>query len=115
MSTHRKKLFAIGDFLAVVGSDADFWLCKCRQHVYEGKTQSFWIQWLEKESSLNRYPIDTTYGIPKRPQNVRVGMLHKLIGNRLLIVRYKIRFPTNFVIIEHGKLLFVRTLGKNYN
>ena len=84
MSSHRKKLFTIGDFLAVVGSDADFWLCKCRQHVYEGKTQSFWIQWLEKESSLNRYPIDTTYGIPKRPQNVRVGMRHKLIGNRLL-------------------------------
>ena len=112
MSSHRKKLFTIGDFLAVVGSDADFWLCKCRQHVYEGKTQSFWIQWLEKESSLNRYPIDTTYGIPKRPQNVRVGMRHKLIGNRLLILS-NIHFPTRytiqitFVIIEHGKLLFV--------
>ena len=84
MSSHRKKLFTIGDFLAVVGSDADFWLCKCRQHVYEGKTHSFWIQWLEKESSLNRYPIKPTYGIPKRPQNVKVGMRHKLIGNRLL-------------------------------
>ena len=76
MSSNRKKLFAIGDFLAVVGCDADFWLCKCRQHVYEGKTHSFWIQWLEKESSLNRYPIKPTYGIPKRPQNVRVGMRH---------------------------------------
>ena len=107
MSPHRKKLFTIGDFLAVVGSDADFWLCKCRQHVYEGKTQSFWIQWLEKESSLNRYPIDTTYGIPKRPQNVRVGMRHRLTGNRHFPTRYKIRFPINFVIIEHGKLLFV--------
>ena len=107
MSSHRKKLFTIGDFLAVVGSDADFWLCKCRQHVYEGKTQSFWIQWLEKESSLNRYPIDTTYGIPKRPQNVRVGMRNKLIGNRHLPTRYKIRFQITFVIIEHGKLLFV--------
>ena len=106
MSSHRNKLFAIGDFLAVVGCEEDFWLCKCRQHVYEGKTQSFWIQWLEKESSLNRYPIDTTYGIPKRPQNVRVGMLHKLIGNHFP-TRYKIRFQITFVIIEHGKLLFV--------
>ena len=46
-----KRRFRNGDFLAVVGDDKQYWLCKCRQHVYEGKTQTFWVQWLEKEEA----------------------------------------------------------------
>jgi len=73
MSTPKKKLFSKGDYLAVVGSDENFWLCKCRQHVYEERTKSFWIQWLEKESNLYKYPINTTYGIPKKSENETVN------------------------------------------
>ena len=56
-----ERLFASGKFLAVVGDDQNYWLCKCRQHVYEGKTNYFWIQWLEKEADLYKYPVKTTY------------------------------------------------------
>ena len=57
MSGSNKRLFANGEFLAVVGSDKQYWLCKCRQHVYKDKTQHFWVQWLEKESSWDKNPV----------------------------------------------------------
>ena len=56
-----ERLFASGKFLAIVGDDQEYWLCKCRQHVYEGKTEKFWVQWLEKEAGLYKYPIKTTH------------------------------------------------------
>ena len=56
-----ERLFASGKFLAIVGDDQEYWLCKCRQHVYEGKTENFWVQWLEKEADLYKYPIKTTH------------------------------------------------------
>ena len=55
------RLFVSGKFLAVVGDDHKYWLCKCRQHVYEDKTDYFWVQWLEKEVDLYKYPVKTTY------------------------------------------------------
>ena len=56
-----EKLFASGKFLAIVGDDQEYWLCKCRQHVFEGKTENLWVQWLEKEADLYKYPIKTTH------------------------------------------------------
>ena len=66
MTPHHKanmsaRLFTSGKFLAVVGDDQQYWLCKCRQHVYEDKTTYFWVQWCEKESELSKYPIKTTH------------------------------------------------------
>ena len=55
------KLFASGKFLAIVGDDQQYWLCKSRQHVFEDKTTYFWVQWCEKEVNIYKYPIKTTY------------------------------------------------------
>ena len=55
------KIFTSGKFLAVVGDDQQYWLCKCRQNVYEDKTTYFWVQWCEKEVNIYKYPIKTTY------------------------------------------------------
>jgi hypothetical protein len=40
--THRR-----GEYLAVLGDNSDFWLCRAAQHVYKD-TEDFNIQWLEK-------------------------------------------------------------------
>ena len=55
------RIFTSGKFLAVVGDDQQYWLCKCRQHVYEDKTTYFWVQWCEKEVDLYKNPINTTH------------------------------------------------------
>ena len=67
MSRKKTQLFKNGDFLAVVGSNNEYWLCKCRQHVYEDKTKSFWVQWLEKETTLYKYPAKTTHRKRQKP------------------------------------------------
>ena len=72
MSRSSARIFANGDFLAVVGDDKQYWLCKCRQHVYEDKTKSFWVQWLEKEVDMYKYPVKTTYRGSSDHSNINV-------------------------------------------
>ena len=43
----KDLIYRRGDYLAVLGDDSDFWLCKAAQHVYEA-TDEFNIFWLEK-------------------------------------------------------------------
>jgi hypothetical protein len=43
----KELKFRRGDYLAVLGEDTDFWLCKAGQHVY-ADTDEFNISWLEK-------------------------------------------------------------------
>jgi hypothetical protein len=39
--------FRRGDYLAVLGDDSDFWVCRAAQHVFKN-TDEFNINWLEK-------------------------------------------------------------------
>lgn len=85
------KLFANGEFLAVVGSDKEYWLCKCRQHVYKDKTKTFWVQWLEKESSWNQdwNQDHVTKQCLKSPNNK---------NNEVCIVSYVYVMPTSKIL-----------------
>ena len=79
MSKSSTRLFGNGDYLAVVGEDKQYWLCKCRQHVYEEKTKTFWVQWLEKEASMYKYPVKTTHRKSPDRSNIDVCMIYKYI------------------------------------
>ena len=46
MSKNELK-YRRGEYLAVLGDDDDFWLCRAAQHVY-ANTDEFNICWLEK-------------------------------------------------------------------